>query len=235
MARQSRPWFRFYVEAMRDPKMRRLTPAERWLWVAVLSAARESCIPGYLMVSDKVPCSWDDLADYAGMKLREVEAGTDKMHDLGMIDYDPDLDAWFLPAWADRQYESDTSAARTQKWRDNRRHSDADSDVTTLSLVTPPETETDTETERECAQGAPDPPKMPARGTRVPDPFDVSDPMVEWVTERCPGIDWARETEKFVNYWTAATGRTATKRDWTAAWRTWMFKADEYATTRSAR
>ena len=46
MPRVARPWFRFYVEAMRDPKMRRLSPAERWLWVAVLAACRESWIPG---------------------------------------------------------------------------------------------------------------------------------------------------------------------------------------------
>lgn len=70
------------------------------------------------------------------------------------------------------------------------------------------------------------------RGTRVPDPFDVTGPMIAWALERCPGIDWERETEKFVNYWTAASGRTATKRDWVAAWRNWMFKADDYAGAR---
>ena len=137
MPRPKRPWFRVYVESMRDPKMRRLTPDQRWLWIAVLSAARESCIPGFLMVSDRLAFSWDDLADYAGMKVKAVERGTDTMRDLGMLEFDPNLGAWFVPKWNDRQYESDDVTLRTAKHRSN----DARRNVPTSSVGTPPETE----------------------------------------------------------------------------------------------
>ena len=102
---------------MRDPKMRRLTPAQRWLWVSILSAARESCRPGYLMVSDRLPFTDADLADYAGMKVKEVVEGCTAMSALGMIDLDQATDALFVPSWNERQFESDDVAARTSKHR----------------------------------------------------------------------------------------------------------------------
>lgn len=34
-----------------------------------------------------------------------------------------------------------------------------------------------------------------------------------------------RQHRKFSDHWAAATGRTATKRDWLAAWRNWMREA----------
>ena len=107
MPRAKKPWFRLYVEMVRDAKLRRLTPAQRWLWVVILAAARESPVPGVLMLSEKVPLTWSDLTDASGLKLKEVEKATDLMADLGMLAYDPAPDAWFVPSWCERQYESD--------------------------------------------------------------------------------------------------------------------------------
>lgn len=107
MAPRKKPWFRVYVEMVRDPKLRRLTPAQRWLWVVLLAAARESPVPGVLMLSEKIPLTWADLVDASGLKLREIEKGTDLMSDLGMLAFDAESDAWFVPSWTERQYESD--------------------------------------------------------------------------------------------------------------------------------
>lgn len=137
MPRPKRPWFRFYVEAPRDPKIRRLTPAQRWVWVCVLSAARESCIPGWLMLSERMALTDGDLADVAGMKERDVSVGLKAMEELGLIEMDPDLKAWCVPKFAERQFESDDVTARTAKHRSN----GARRNVPTLSVGTPPETE----------------------------------------------------------------------------------------------
>jgi len=75
----------------------------------------------------------------------------------------------------------------------------------------------------------------PPKETRVPDPFDVSDAMETWVKDRCPELDWERETEKFVNYWTASSSKTSVKRDWAAAWRTWMLDRPGYRKNGAAR
>lgn len=65
------------------------------------------------------------------------------------------------------------------------------------------------------------------KGTRIPDDFSVSDELVEWARERTPGVDGRAETEKFVNYWSAKSGKDATKVDWSATWRNWMLRAQE--------
>lgn len=116
MAPPKRPWFRFYVEAVTDRKMRRLTPAERWLWVAVLGAARHSPEPGVLLVVEDDPMTLNDLADWAGMTLREVTAGIGKMRRLGMV-ADRDDGAITVPKWDERQHASDDVTARTRKHR----------------------------------------------------------------------------------------------------------------------
>jgi hypothetical protein len=67
------------------------------------------------------------------------------------------------------------------------------------------------------------------RGTRIPDDFTVSPEMVAWAVEHCPHVDGRTETQKFINYWTAKTGKDATKLDWPATWRNWMLGArDRY-------
>lgn len=65
------------------------------------------------------------------------------------------------------------------------------------------------------------------RGTRLPDTFEVTPAMVAWARERTPLVDGPRATEKFINYWTAATGRNAVKLDWPATWRNWMLREQE--------
>ncbi|MGW4484306.1 hypothetical protein ACWEOE_10760 [Amycolatopsis sp. NPDC004368] len=67
------------------------------------------------------------------------------------------------------------------------------------------------------------------RGTRIPDDFAVSADMVAWAREKTPHVDGRRETEKFINYWQAASGQKAVKRDWAATWRNWMLNAEERA------
>lgn len=67
------------------------------------------------------------------------------------------------------------------------------------------------------------------RGARIPDNFTVTPEMVAWHQENTPAVDGRRETAKFLDHWTAASGANAVKRDWTAAWRNWMRKAAEWA------
>jgi len=65
------------------------------------------------------------------------------------------------------------------------------------------------------------------RGTRIPDDFTVTPEMAAWAREHVPQLAGKGETEKFIDYWRAASGRNAVKRDWVAAWRNWMRNAAE--------
>jgi hypothetical protein len=65
------------------------------------------------------------------------------------------------------------------------------------------------------------------RGTRVSDDFTVSPAMAQWAKDKTPHVDGRRETEKFINYWMAKSGKDAAKVDWVATWRNWMLNAEE--------
>lgn len=115
MAPPPKPWFRFYCEAVHDRKLRRLTPAQRWVWVAVLCAARQSPKPGFLLVGDE-PMNVDDLADIAAVSSKETAGAVRAFLAAGMLEDGFD-GVWQVVAWEKRQYESDRSTTRTRKHR----------------------------------------------------------------------------------------------------------------------
>jgi len=49
--------------------------------------------------------------------------------------------------------------------------------------------------------------------------------MREWAAVKAPNADIALETEKFINFWVAKSGKDATKLDWNATWRNWILNA----------
>lgn len=63
------------------------------------------------------------------------------------------------------------------------------------------------------------------KGTRLPEPFNLTKEMRNYAATKRPNIDVLEETEKFVNHWRAKTGRDATKLDWKATWRNWILNA----------
>lgn len=62
----------------------------------------------------------------------------------------------------------------------------------------------------------------PQRGSRVPEPFDVTEAMQTWVLRECPQVDWRTATRAFIDYWVAVPGQRGVKLDWPATWRNWM-------------
>lgn len=65
------------------------------------------------------------------------------------------------------------------------------------------------------------------RATRIPDNFVVDADMAAWARERCPLVDGRTSTERFINYWSAKSGKDATKLDWPATWRNWLLNDQE--------
>lgn len=162
MPRASRPWFRFYVEAVSDQKLRRLTPAQRWLWVGVLAAARQSPISGFLMISEREALSTADLADLAAVPCKEVARTLHLFEKAGMLEWDSSLDTWKVKNWNVRQFESDNVTERTRKFRSNEPRNPVPGNdrrnVSTSFVGTRSETETETETESSSRAAPPRPP-----------------------------------------------------------------------------
>jgi hypothetical protein len=142
-------WFRHYTGMMRDPKLvgiaaRLQQPVERvaFVWGCILEDASETQGGGaYTLDIDEIGyflrCAPDDIAAI------HIALHTAELVEDGIV-----------IKWSERQYETDTSAERTRKYREKKRHGDGD--VTSQpSHVTPPETETETETEAKKESTAP--------------------------------------------------------------------------------
>lgn len=167
VAPKQMPWFRFYVEMMSDPKIRRLSPAQRWLWAGVLSAARKSPIPGFLLISEREAMDDAALADFVGVPLKLVTETMPVFATKGMIERDHELDAWWVPKFNTRQYESDNSTERVKRHRS--KNVDVTANVTANERsenvsVAPPDTEADTDTKAAASEvvAEPTPPAHPA-------------------------------------------------------------------------
>lgn len=69
--------------------------------------------------------------------------------------------------------------------------------------------------------------KRSTAGTTIPDDFAMTEGMRNWARGKQFPFDVELETERFINYWQARSGKEAEKRNWDAAWRTWMLN-DRY-------
>lgn len=126
-------WFRFYDEALNDPKVQMLPADDFRSWVNLLCLASKN--------DGKLP----DVAAMAfALRVTEnaIETIIERLSNAGLIDkVNGGANGYhYAPhGWSKRQYKSDTSNERVKRHREKSRN------VT----VTPPETEADTETETE--------------------------------------------------------------------------------------
>ena len=66
------------------------------------------------------------------------------------------------------------------------------------------------------------------RGSRLPESFKPTQELHAWADSRLiPRGFQMEQTERFVDYWLAATGARAVKADWAATWRNWIRRAWE--------
>ncbi len=103
------PWFRMYAGVINDPKVMRLPEATRWHWVAFLCVASDN--------GGRLPPA-ADLAFSLRMTAQRVAAITTELVHAELLD---SVDGGFEPHnWKGRQYVSDNSTARVQRYREKR-------------------------------------------------------------------------------------------------------------------
>ena len=133
-------WFRFYSEALHDPKVRRLPGGLFKDWVLILCIANEGKPRGVLP-------SVADIAYHFSRSPAKAETLLADLQGRGLLD---DVDGNLAPHnWDQRQFLSDDVAARVRKHRNG-----VTGNVTKPLRVTPPDTETEqrqkTETEADA-------------------------------------------------------------------------------------
>lgn len=122
-------WFRLYADAMRNPKVARLSDSDFRIWVRLLAVASEN--------DGAIPPA-EDLKHLLSVRLDYLSKALERLLKGGLID--PLASGYEPHNWSKFQYKSDTSTERVHKHRAKRNVS-----------VTPPETDTEAETERTVA------------------------------------------------------------------------------------
>jgi hypothetical protein len=199
-------WFRFYDDALNDPKVQRLSPDLFKAWVNLLCLASRS--GGELK----------SIADVAfSLRLSEVKAAAviTSLVTKGLLDKKED--GYFAPHnWDRRQYKSDVSNERVQRHRE--RHRNGECNVTQTVTVTPPETEQiQNRTKPSLRDGA------RKRATRIPDDWKPSLEDIEFAKGLgLTDSDIVRQAARFLDFWKGKSGQGGTKVDWPATWRNWV-------------
>lgn len=207
----SSQWFRFYNDVLNDPKVQQLPPDlfKHWVNLLCIASKHDGVLPDLCDVTFALRC--DETT---------VTTVLERLHNGGLIDrVNGGGNGWrYAPhGWDKRQFKSDTSKERTQRYRDRRR------DVT----VTPPE-QIQNRTEDTTLRSV-SPPAVPQRiEKQKPNlsrlPFDALPPDWDDWAHAAMGWDVAVTADvwaAFRDYWQAKTGKTAMKSDWFATWRNW--------------
>lgn len=124
-------WFRFYAEALDDPKVQKLDPSTFKHWVNLLCLAAKN---------DGVLPAQDDIAFALRIDDIACQSLLDRLLIAGLIDIlkgGPNGSRIAPHGWSARQYKSDVSTDRVKRFRERSRN----------VSETPPETDTDTETD----------------------------------------------------------------------------------------
>lgn len=74
-------------------------------------------------------------------------------------------------------------------------------------------------------------PATAKKGSRLASTWEPSAEELAWAADNHPTVNAKHEAAKFRDYWLGASGKSASKLDWTATFRNWIRNAEKYANT----
>lgn len=200
-------WFRMWVDAIDDEKLRLLAFEDRWHFVAILCLKSSGLL-------DEPPSDLrrQKICIKLGLDSLELETVMKRLVTVGLVSSD------LQPVkWNKRQFVSDSSTKRVRKFRERLRNVSVAPSEDRLQKQ-------NTETEKKEDRSARAP--RSARATRLPEDFQLT-PERRAVAET-EKADPDREFANFVDHWKAASGAKARKNDWDATWRIWCRRAPDF-------
>lgn len=219
-------WFRFYSEALDDPKVQRLPPHLFKAWVNMLCLASSN--------NGKLP-SVDDIAFRLRLSVQDAEQQVTELVLAGLLDVT--LHGTEPHNWNRRQFVSDSSTERVRKHRRN--NAETQCNVSETAIETAPEqiqSRADTETDSDSVDVAPVPKPQRTtdskRGSRLPADWTLPSDLRAWAQINFSSDDAAidLEADRFRDFWIAKPGSAGCKLDWHATWRNWCRNVRQPAT-----
>ena len=208
------PWFRLYTEFAADPKIQILAFEDQRHYVMLL------CLKGNGTLDAQAPSETYRerlIAKALGLDPASSAEAKRRLMEGGLIGA-----SWQPVKWDSRQFQSDYSTLRVQKYREKqkgnvtetfRKRSETVRDSEQIQI----QNRRDTEQTRGDARGG----LRAARSAacRLPEDFALT-PERKAVAEG-EHVDAQRTFATFVDYWRGASGEKARKHDWDATWRNW--------------
>ena len=184
-------WFRLYHEFATDPEVQSLSEADQRRYVMLLCLKGNGDLPG---LSD------EKIAFAMRISLEELEKTKNNLLEMRFITKN-----WGIRGWNKRQYKSDTSTERVQRYRNRAK-----------PFLEHPQSRdrTDTEKNKTLGPSSKTPPKKSKKFKK---------PTPQQVEEYAKSIDYEINPGAFVDHYEAKgwmLGKTSMK-DWQAAVRTW--------------
>jgi hypothetical protein len=227
-------WFRFYDEALDDPKVQKMPATLFKYWVNLLCLANRGTPRGAL----------PPIGDIAFALRIDDETAEKLMLELRKRDLIEDVEGLTYPHnWNARQFKSDNTTARVNEWRKQRKNEtvhatlqdDSNVDATsqpaddeTLHATPPEQRQNRTETEQSDPpapaghppQGEPKPKQRRAVRTAIKPDWEPDASLLGWCAEKgFAAGDIEAEAERFRNHY---LGNGELRADWAASFRNWM-------------
>lgn len=214
-------WFRFYNEAINDPKIIKLSDKQHRMWIGLLCLASQN---------DGVIPELDDVSISLREPFHSVSEIVVFLTKHALLD---EKNGNLYPHnWAKRQFKSDVSTNRVKQFRKR-----SMKQVRNVS-ETPPDTEqnrADTEHNIKAKKS------VQPIGCRLIvfweregyfEKYPLNDGLPSGAPDswekigKAEGLgDWWRTFDDFWDYWTSKAGSSANKVNWLSTWRRWARKA----------
>jgi len=214
-------WFRLWHDFFDDPKLRRLTKAQKFDVLAMLRLASGNTMRGQIDLCD------EDIADHLQITDEEFAILVEFLVRKEIAARNEAGRLYFIH-WMKRQPKTDNVAARVAESRAKKKDEDpcnvtsGESNVTVTNSVT-----TRTEQNREEQNRNTITRPSASRGTRLEKPFELPDEWKEFAERERPHLDAIIEGQKFADYWHSTPGTKGLKSDWYAVWRNYV-RSDLY-------
>lgn len=203
-------WLRLWTDVIDDPKLLLLSPDDRWYYIAILACKRT----GVMDEPDSVETRDRKMALSLRLDHRERDEVRRRLVEARLIDED-----WQPLGWEKRQFASDSSTARVREYR--KRYG---------NVSETPQIRDRADTEQRQKKNGEERATRAPTAKRLPQDFTLTEERRR-LCER-EGVEPIREFERFRDHWLSASGASARKHDWDAAWRNWCRKAADYGAPR---
>jgi hypothetical protein len=220
------PALQFYpADWRKDPGVQALNYFDRGVWFEILCFMHESEQRGRLLLAGR-PLPDDALARLLGLDKQALKSTLSRLIEYGVASRD--AEGVLVNRRMVRDEEIRQIRVEAGKKGGNPALLNQNPTTQVNQNSTPSSSSSSSPSKKETTN------VVSRRGERIPDDFTVDPEMIEWAKENCTGVSYTAESEKFVNYYKAKTGKDATKLDWPATWRNWMLNArDRYGATRN--